>query len=113
MVDRLLPYYNRELTYLRRQGAEFADAHPRIAGRLRLTADAVEDPHVSRLIEAVAFLTARVRHKIEDDFPELTDALLGVLYPHYLRPRPSPARPASSGPATRRRFGRSRSMRRR
>ena len=89
MVDRLLPYYNRELTYLRRQGAEFADAHPRIAGRLRLTADAVEDPHVSRLIEAVAFLTARVRHKIEDDFPELTDALLGVLYPHYLRPIPS------------------------
>jgi type VI secretion system protein ImpG len=30
-----------------------------------------------------------VHHKIEDEFPELTEALLGVLYPHYLAPVPS------------------------
>jgi type VI secretion system protein ImpG len=91
MVDPLLPYYNRELAYLRKLGAEFAEAHPKIAGRLRLSSDAIEDPHVSRLIEAVAFLNARVRYKLEDEFPELTDALLNVLYPHYLAPVPSMA----------------------
>ena len=91
MVDALLPYYNRELAFIRKQAAEFAEAHPKIAGRLRLTGDAIEDPHVSRLIEAFAFLSARIRHKLEDDFPELTDALLGVLYPHYLTPLPSMA----------------------
>ncbi len=89
MVDELLPYYNRELTYIRRLAAEFAEAHPKIAGRLRLSADAVEDPYVARLIEGFAFLNARIRHKLDDDFPELTDALLGVLYPHYLAPIPS------------------------
>ena len=89
MVDHLLPFYNRELEFLRRMGAEFAEAHPRIAGRLRITADAVEDPHVQRLLQSVAFLTARLRHRIDDDFPELTDALLGVLYPHYLCPVPA------------------------
>ena len=89
MVDHLLPYYNRELEFLRKMGAAFADAHPRIAGRLRVTADAVEDPHVQRLLQSVAFLSARLRHRIDDDFPELTDALLGVLYPHYLRPIPA------------------------
>ena len=89
MVDELLPYYNRELTYIRRLAAEFAEAHPKIAGRLRLSADAVEDPYVARLIEGFAFLNARVRHKLDDDFPELTDALLSVLYPHYLAPIPS------------------------
>ena len=78
MVDELLPYYNRELTYIRRLAAEFAEAHPKIAGRLRLSADAVEDPYVARLIEGFAFLNARVRHKLDDDFPELTDALLGA-----------------------------------
>ena len=89
MVDELLPYYNRELTYIRRLAAEFAEAHPKIAGRLRLSADSVEDPYVARLIEGFAFLNARIRHKLDDDFPELTDALLGVLYPHYLAPIPS------------------------
>src|SRR5262249_53749152 len=91
MADDLLPYYNRELGYIRRLAAEFAEAHPKIAGRLRLSQDAVEDPHVARLIEAFAFLTARVRRKLDDDFPELTEALLNVLYPHYLTPIPSMA----------------------
>lgn len=89
MTDQLLPYYNRELAFLRKLGAEFAEAHPKIAGRLKLTADSAEDPHVSRMIEAFAYLTARIRHKLDDDFPELTEALLGVLYPHYLAPLPS------------------------
>lgn len=91
MADPLLPYYNRELVYIRKLAAEFAEAHPKIAGRLRLSADAVEDPHVGRLIEAVAFLNARTRAKLDDDFPELTEALLSVLYPHYLAPIPSMA----------------------
>lgn len=91
MVDKLLPYYNRELTYLRRMSGEFAEAHPKIAGRLRLSADAIEDPHVSRLIEGVAFLNARIAAKLDDDYPELVDALLNVLYPHYLAPIPSMA----------------------
>ena len=91
MVDELLPYYDRELRYIRRLAAEFAEAHPNVAKQLRLTADAVEDPYVARLIEGFAYLNARIRHKLDDDFPELTDALLEVLYPHYLNPTPSMA----------------------
>ena len=89
MSDPLLTYYNRELSALRRLGAAFAEAHPKIAGRLRLAPDAVDDPHVERLLEGVSFLGARVQHRLDDEFPELTDALLGVLYPHYLAPFPS------------------------
>src|SRR6516164_6598508 len=89
MSDALLPYYNRELDAIKRLAAEFAETHPKIAGRLRLSADAVDDPHVARLLEGVAFLAARVHHRLDDEFPELTDALLGLLYPHYLAPTPS------------------------
>ena len=89
MSDTLLPYYERELDAIKRLAAEFADAHPKIAGRLRLSADGVDDPHVARLLEGVAFLAARVHHRLDDEFPELTDALLGLLYPHYLAPMPS------------------------
>ncbi|MDX1391260.1 MAG: type VI secretion system baseplate subunit TssF, partial [Rheinheimera sp.] len=89
MNDELLKYYNRELTYIRRMGAEFAQQYPKIAGRLRLSEENVEDPHVSRLIEGFSLLTAQIRQKLDDSFPELTDALLGQLYPDYQAPIPS------------------------
>jgi type VI secretion system protein ImpG len=89
MPDDLLTYYERELTFLRQIGAEFAVKYPKIASRLLLEADKCEDPHVERLIQAFAFLAGRIHHKIDDEFPEITDALLGVLYPHYLAPIPS------------------------
>ncbi len=89
MRDDLLAYYERELTFLRQMGAEFADRYPKVASRLLIEPDRCADPHVERMIEAFAFLSARVHLKIDDDFPEITEALLGVLYPHYLRPIPS------------------------
>ena len=89
MVDELLPYYEKELAFIRQLGAEFAEEHPKIAARLGINADIIEDPHVSRLIESFAYLNARIQHKLDDDFPELSDALLSVLFPHYQRPIPS------------------------
>jgi type VI secretion system protein ImpG len=98
MAEDLLSYYNRELLYLRKMGAEFAEQHPKVAGRLRMSGDAVEDPHVQRLLEGVAFLNARIRAKIDDEFPELSEGLLGQLYPHYLAPIPSMAIAQLTGP---------------
>jgi type VI secretion system protein ImpG len=90
MRDELLPYYERELTFIRQMAAEFAEKYPKPAGRLLLDSDKeCEDPHVERLIEAFALLCGRVHHKLDDEFPEITEALLDVLYPHYLRPVPS------------------------
>jgi type VI secretion system protein ImpG len=87
--DELLLYYERELNFLRQLGGEFAEKYPKIAGRLILEPDKCEDPHVERLLEAFAFLAARVHLKIDDEFPEITEALLSILYPHYIRPVPS------------------------
>src|SRR5579863_5767614 len=70
-------------------GAEFARKYPKVASRLVLEADKCEDPHVERMMEAFAFLATRVHLKIDDEFPEITESLLSVLYPHYLRPIPS------------------------
>jgi len=74
-------------------GAEFARDRPKIAERLLLNQEtgASLDPHVERLIEGFAFLTARIRLKLDDEFPELTESLLETLYPHYLAPIPSMA----------------------
>jgi type VI secretion system protein ImpG len=89
MSETLLPYYNRELTAIRQDAGEFADAFPKVAGRLRLSAEAVDDPFVARLLEGVAFLAARVQHRLDDELPELSDALLEMLSPQVLAPVPS------------------------
>lgn len=89
MRDEFLEYYENELRYLRRMGAEFAEKYPKIASRLLLEPDRCEDPHVERIVESFAYLAARIHLKLDDDFPEITEALLSILYPHYLRPIPS------------------------
>lgn len=89
MDDQLLNYYEQELTYIREMGAEFAKKYPKIAGRLLLEPDKCEDPFTERLIEAFAFISGRIHKKIDDGFPEITESLLSIIYPHYNNPVPS------------------------
>jgi len=89
MRDDLLEYYESELSFLRQMGAEFAEKHPKIAARLQLEATRCDDPHIERLLEGFAFLSARVHLKIDDEFPQITEGLLSVIYPHFLRPIPA------------------------
>jgi type VI secretion system protein ImpG len=92
MDHRLLSHYNNELAHLRQMGAEFALEFPKIAGRLALDREAKEicpDPFVERLLEGVAFLTARIQLKLDAEFPRFTQAILESVYPHYLCPTPA------------------------
>ncbi len=88
-MDELLPHYERELAFLRAHAGDFARRYPKIAGRLQLSGDVGEDPHVERLIESFALLSSRIHKRLDDDFPLFTETFLDVLYPHYLRPFPS------------------------
>src|SRR5271167_4900077 len=89
MSEELYPYYERELLFIRQFSQEFAKLYPAAAGRLLLEPNRSTDPHIERLIESFALLSGRIHHKLDDEFPELTEGLLGVLYPHYLAPIPS------------------------
>src|SRR5262245_28529735 len=91
MSDTLFPYYERELIFIRQFAQDFAKQYPAAASRLRLDQTQSTDPHIERLIEGFALLAGRIHHKLDDEFPELTDALLSLLYPHYLAPVPSMA----------------------
>ncbi|MCA9423339.1 MAG: type VI secretion system baseplate subunit TssF, partial [Nitrospira sp.] len=75
-------YYEDELAYLREMGREFSNANPDLARYLGAPGG---DPDVERFLEGVAFLTSKVRAKLDDEFPELTHGLMGMLWPHYLR----------------------------
>lgn len=87
--DGLKDYYEQELRYLREMGKEFAEQHGEIAEGLRMEAGQWADPHVERLLEGFAFLAARIHRRMDDDFLEVGQGLLDVVYPHYLRPIPS------------------------
>jgi type VI secretion system protein ImpG len=79
-------YYQDELLFLREMGKEFSESHPMLA---HLLLEAGSDPDVERLLEGFAFLTGRIRQKLDDELPELTHTMMGMVCPHYLRPVPA------------------------
>jgi len=88
-MEKLLPYLERELSLLRQAGTEFAVRYPKLAGGLAEGREGGADPHVERLIQGAAVLNARVGKLLDDGYAGYTEALLGMLYPDYLRPMPS------------------------
>lgn len=88
-MDELLKAYELEAVQLKLLSSEFSKRFPRVAGKLQMAGDVCEDPHVERLIQAVALIAARISKRLDDDFPQFTERLLDVLFPHYARPFPS------------------------
>lgn len=78
--------FQDELGYLRDSGREFARLHPKLA---RYLAETSTDPDMERLLEGFAFLTSRVREKIDDEMSEFTFSVIKMLWPNFLRPFPS------------------------
>ncbi|TCP91171.1 type VI secretion system protein ImpG [Cricetibacter osteomyelitidis] len=78
--------FRAELDFLKKDGKYFSQIHPHLS---RFLSDEIIDPEAERIIESFAFLTARLREKIQDSFPELTQSMLQLLWPNYLRPLPS------------------------
>lgn len=89
MDDLTLRYFDAEMRYLREAAKEFAQTHPDRAAMLDLDKAGTPDPYVERLFEGFAFSVGRLREKIDDDLPELTEGLVSMLWPHYMRTIPS------------------------
>lgn len=89
MDDLTLRYFDAEMRYLREAAKEFAQTHPDRAAMLDLDKAGTPDPYVERLFEGFAFSMGRLRKKIDDDLPELTEGLVSMLWPHYMRTIPS------------------------
>lgn len=87
--EEFLNYYNQELAYLRHSGSKFAERYPKVAGQLNITEDTSKDPHIERLLESFAFLTAKLNYKIDQNFLKMGTELLNNLYPHFTKPIPS------------------------
>lgn len=89
MEDLTLRYFDTEMHYLRDAAREFAQLHPEEAREMGLTMNGAMDESVERLFQGFAFMMGRVRQKLDDDYPELTEGVISLLWPHYLRPLPS------------------------
>ena len=76
-------YFRDELSFLKEQGSHYSDLRPHLSSFLN---GKHTDPDVERLLEGFAFLTSRLRAKIDDDFPELTHSMINLLWPNFIRP---------------------------
>ena len=79
-------YFQDELIALRERGKEYAQRNPALA---RFLDTPGRDPDVERLFEGFAFLTGRLRQKLDDELPEIIHSLFNLLWPNYLRPIPA------------------------
>ncbi len=89
MIEKL---YEEELRYLYESGREFSKAHPDRAQFLNIDSVGDRDPYVERLFEGFAFLTARIREKLDDSFPQLTEGIINLLWPQLLLEIPATAK---------------------
>jgi type VI secretion protein, VC_A0110 family len=89
--NKLLSYYNKELTFLKEMGKEFAAQYPKIASRLALDTTDIPDPYVERLLEGVSFLTARTQLKLDAEYPRFVQRILEVVYPDFINQKPAAA----------------------
>lgn len=88
-MDELFAQYERELVTMRQLCREYAERFPKVAAKLQIGNEACDDPHVERMVQSIALLCARVSRRLDDSYPQFTEALLNLLFPHYLRPFPS------------------------
>ena len=84
MNNKFLSYYNKELTFLKEMGREFALRYPKVASRLALNASDIPDPYIERLLEGVSFLTARTQLKLDAEYPRFIQRILEIVYPDFI-----------------------------
>lgn len=89
MIEELLPYYEKQLQEFGQQSREFAQKYPKIAQRLSLNQEQVDDPHIERLIQAFSLVAARIDKKLADSYEVFTRSLFEVMFPQYLKPFPA------------------------
>lgn len=86
-MNKLLSYYQKELSFLKR--GEFSRKFPKIARRLGYHHGLSQDPHIERLTESFAFLSSKIHQRLDEDLPEVMEALLQNLAPQFLYKYPS------------------------
>lgn len=89
MIEELLPYYEKQLQEFGQQSREFAQKYPKIAQRLSLNQEQIDDPHIERLIQAFSLISARIDKKLADSYDMFTRSLFEVMFPQYLRHFPA------------------------
>ena len=89
MIEQLLPYYEKQLQEFGQQSRAFAEKYPKIAQRLSLNQEQIDDPHIERLIQAFSLIAARIDKKLADSYDVFTHSLFEVMFPQYLRQFPA------------------------
>lgn len=70
-------------------GREFARAHPQRARYLNIDSIGDRDPYIERLFEGFAFIAGRIRQKLDESLPQLTQGLINLIWPQFLQEIPS------------------------
>ena len=82
-------YFDAQMRLLTQAGKQFAQFYPEHAGMLNIDALKDRDPHIERLLEGVAYLTAHTQKRLDESVPEVSEQVLRQLCPILLSYYPS------------------------
>ena len=91
MSDDILVYFQKEISEFRKLGEQYIKEHPVLSGKVPIDFNNIDDPMITRLIEAFAYMTARVNQNIDKEKHNLIENLLNITAPHILLPIPARA----------------------
>lgn len=74
-------YFNAQMRLLTQAGKQFAEHYPEHAGMLNIDAVKDRDPHIERLLEGFAYLTAYTQKRLDESLPEVSEQVLRQLCP--------------------------------
>lgn len=83
-----LNYYQDELLSLRKKGGAFAKRYPQIAEYIDIKDGQSTDPQTERIIESVAFMSAKLHKRIDDNAENIAFHILNAVYPNLINPLP-------------------------
>ncbi|MDR0807082.1 MAG: type VI secretion system baseplate subunit TssF [Enterobacteriaceae bacterium] len=78
--------FQDEMTFIKSAIHDFADTNPQLS---QFLIEKGKDPDVERMLDGLAYMTATLKAKLKQDFPNLTQDVIQLLWSNYLRPVPS------------------------
>ncbi len=82
-------YFDAQMRLLNIAGKQFAEHYPEHAGFLNIDSLKDRDPHIERLLEGVAYLSAYTQKRLDETLPEVSEHVLRQLCPLLVGDYPS------------------------
>ena len=87
--NKLVDYFKLEMQEFREEATRFGQDYPKIASELQMSQGKSRDPHIEHLVQSFAWMTSRLRYRLDRSQELIPQILLQRLCPNLISSVPS------------------------